>query len=69
MQDSWWFDLEGEKRDMWVWRHVGPDGAVLARSESGFGYYLDAVADARHHGFSGTPKFGKPPSRRDESAG
>ena len=64
MQDSWWFDLEGENRDIWVWRRVDRDGRVIALSENGFGYYLDAVADARRNGFDGAPKFGKPPTVR-----
>ena len=60
MEDCWYFDLQGPKQDRWVWVCVAPDGSVKARCEHAFAYYLEALEDAKAHGFVGGPKFGRP---------
>ena len=61
MTDSWYFNLEGPHANSWVWRRVSDDGCVRHQSRP-FPYYLDAVRDAKKHGFHGVPEFGKPPA-------
>ena len=61
MADTWYFDLRGPNKDMWVWVRLTPSGAVKARSDGTFKYYLDVLEDARNHGFVGEPFFGPPP--------
>ena len=58
--ERWFFDLEGPKKDIWVWHRVAHDGKVIERSKGTFHYYLDALADAQQQGFTGEPSFGKP---------
>jgi hypothetical protein len=68
MPDSWYFDLQGPRKDVWVWTRVAPTGAVTARCGRTFSYYLDALEDARNHGFTGQPKFGPPQASTAPSA-
>jgi hypothetical protein len=66
MNDIWYFDREGAYASRWIWRRVAGNGCVVDASRS-FPYYLDALRDAKAHGFSGRPEFGKPPlhAKRD----
>ena len=61
MTDSWYFDLHGPNKDIWVWIRVAPDGKMIARCDRTFRYYLEVLEDAQQHGFTGEPKFGEPP--------
>ena len=54
---KWYFDLTGEKQDIWSWCMVDDANVVQKRSDRTFPYYLDCVADAKKHGFTGTPSF------------
>ena len=60
--DTWYFDLRGPRKDIWVWVRVASSGAVVARCGRTFKYYLDALEDAQNHGFIGKPQFGAPPA-------
>jgi hypothetical protein len=54
---KWFFDLIGEKQDVWRWRLVADDGTVKKMSDRTFPYYLDCVADAERNGYTGPPSF------------
>jgi hypothetical protein len=45
------------EEDLWVWKRVDDDGRTVSACAEGFRYYLDCVADARPHGFTGRPLF------------
>jgi hypothetical protein len=55
--DKWFFDLVGPEQDTWLWRRHAEDGKLLGMSAQGFKYYLDCVADAEQHGYTGPPSF------------
>lgn len=65
--DKWYFDLLGPRQDIWVWRRMGNDGTLVAMSSRQFNYYLDCVADAEKHGYSGSPNFRAPTSGRQRA--
>src|SRR5687767_5351324 len=41
----------------WAWRRVAASGAVVAVSSYTFRYYLECTADAKQHGWRGTPLY------------
>src|SRR5688572_1079599 len=41
----------------WVWQRVDKANKIVKTSQNRFAYYLDCVADARPHGFTGRPLF------------
>src|SRR6476659_1964207 len=43
--------------ELWVWKRVGEKHHVVKSADQKFNYYLDCVADARLHGFTGKPLF------------
>jgi hypothetical protein len=43
--------------NLWVWKRVDDRGRTVSACADGFRYYLDCVADARPHGFTGRPLF------------
>ncbi len=55
--DKWFFDLIGPRQDTWVWRREAEDGTLVGMSHEEFKYYLDCVADAEKHGYTGPPSF------------
>jgi hypothetical protein len=55
--DKWYFDLLGPRQDIWVWRRMSESGTLIAMSSRQFSYYLDCVADAEKHGYTGPPSF------------
>jgi len=55
--DKWYFDLIGPDQDTWIWRREGVDGTLVSMSRDEFKYYLDCVADAEKHGYTGPPSF------------
>jgi hypothetical protein len=52
--DYFVFYLEDER---WLWKRVDEKHTVVKSSQGKFDYYLDCVADARPHGFTGKPLF------------
>jgi hypothetical protein len=54
---KFYFDLLGDKQDVWIWRKVDQDGVLVDMSKNTFSYYLDCVADASLHGYDGNPSF------------
>ena len=46
-----------QENDRWAWRRVSASGAVVAVSSYTFRYYLECTADAKQHGWHGTPVF------------
>ena len=45
------------EENLWVWKRVDDRGTIVSTCAEGFRYYLDCVADARPHGFTGRPLF------------
>jgi hypothetical protein len=52
---KFYFDLVGG--ESWIWEQIGENGQVVRRSAGTFPFYLDCIADATRHGFSGAPNF------------
>ena len=44
-----------QENGRWAWRRVAASGAVIAVSSYIFRYYLECTADAKQHGWLGTP--------------
>jgi hypothetical protein len=45
------------EENRWLWKRVDSNGCIVKSSERRFPLYLDCVADARPHGFTGRPLF------------
>jgi hypothetical protein len=60
MNELWRFDLTGQQAKRWIWRRVTPTGETIDQSRP-FCFCLDAILDARAHGFSGVPD-NRPPA-------
>ncbi len=65
---KWYFDLQGKKQDLWVWRHMSEEGMLLEISRNTFSHYLDCEADARRYGYDGLPHF-RPALFRNDAGG
>ena len=46
-----------QENGRWAWRRVAASGAVVAVSSYTFRYYLECTADAKQHGWRGTPLY------------
>lgn len=57
---KWYFDLLGEKQDVWMWRVVDEHGTLVKMSTRTFRYYLDCVQNAKRAGYFGRPHFRTP---------
>ena len=44
-----------QENGRWAWRRVAASGAIIAVSSYTFRYYLECTADAKQHGWLGTP--------------
>lgn len=44
-----------QENGRWAWRRVAVSGAVVAASSYTYRYYLECAADAKQHGWCGTP--------------
>jgi len=44
-----------QENGRWAWRRVARSGTIIAVSSYTFRYYLECTADAKQHGWLGTP--------------
>ena len=44
-----------QENGRWAWRRVSESGTTVALSSYTFRYYLECTADAKQHGWHGTP--------------